>query len=49
MSHGDITDYNLFLGSLVQWLATLPIARGLKLDDLSGPFQPRLFYDSLIL
>ena len=37
------------LGSLVWWLATLPIARGLKLDDLCGPFQPRLFHDSVIV
>ena len=37
------------LGSLVQWLATLHIAGGLKLDDHCGPFQPRPFYDSLIL
>jgi len=36
------------LGSLVWWLATLHIAGGLKLDDC-GPFQPRPFYDSLIL
>jgi len=25
------------LGSLVSWLVTLPIAGGLKLDDLCGP------------
>jgi len=37
------------LGSLVWWLATLYIAGGLKLDDHCGPFQPRPFYDSLIL
>ena len=37
------------LGSLVWWLATLHIARGLELDDHCGPFQPRPFYDSLIL
>ena len=36
------------LGSLVWWLATLHIARGLKLDDLCGPFQPRPFYDSIL-
>ena len=34
------------LGSLVWWLVTLHIARGLKLDDHCGPFQPRPFYDS---
>ena len=33
------------LGSLVWWLATLPV----KLDDHCGPFQPRPFYDSMIL
>ena len=36
------------LGSLVWWLVTLYIARGLKLDDHCGPFQPRPFYDSMI-
>ena len=36
------------LVSLVQWLATLHIAGGLKLDDHCGPFQPRTFYDSMI-
>jgi len=33
------------LGSLVWWLATLPMAEGLKLDDLRGSFQPRPFCD----
>jgi len=37
------------LGSLVWWLVTLHIAVGLKLDDHSCPFQPRPFYDSVIL
>ena len=37
------------LGSLIWWLATLHIAGGLKLDDHCGPFQPRPFYDSMIL
>ena len=37
------------LGSLVWWLATLHIAGGLKLDDHCGPFQPRAFYDTMIL
>ena len=37
------------LGSLVWWLATLPIAGELKLDYHCGPFQLRLFYDSVIL
>jgi len=27
----------------------LPIAEGLKLDDLKGPFQPKPFYGSMIL
>ena len=36
------------LGSLVWWLATLQIARGLQLDDHCGPFQLRPFYDSVI-
>ena len=35
------------LGSLVWWMATLHIAGALKLDDHCGPFQPRLFYDSM--
>ena len=35
------------VGSLVWWLATLPMAGGLKLDGPCGPFQPRPFYDSL--
>ena len=37
------------LGSLIWWLATLHVAGGLKLDDHCGPFQPRPFYDSMIL
>ena len=37
------------LGSLVWRLATLHIAGGMKLDDHCGPFQPRLFCDSMIL
>ena len=37
------------LGSLVWWLVTLHIAGGLKLDGHCGPFQPRPFYDSMIL
>jgi len=36
-------------GSLVWWLATLHIAGELKLDDHCGPFQPRPFYDSVII
>ena len=37
------------LGSLVWWLATLHIAGGLKIDDHYGAFQPKPFYDSMIL
>ena len=37
------------LGSLVWRLATLRIAGRLKLSDHCGPFQPRPFYDSVIL
>ena len=37
------------LGSLVWWLVTLPIAGGLKLGDHCGPFQPRPFYDCMII
>ena len=37
------------LGSPVCWLATLHIAGGLELSDHCGPFQPRPFYDSMIL
>ena len=37
------------LGSLVWWLATLSTVGGLELDDHCGPFQPRSFYDSMIL
>ena len=35
------------VGSLVQWLATLHIAAGLKVDDHCARFQPRPFYDSM--
>jgi len=35
------------LRSLVYWLATMPTGEGLKLDDHSGPFQSRPFYDSM--
>ena len=37
------------LGSLVWWLETLHIAGGLKLDGHCDPFQPRPYYDSMIL
>jgi len=33
------------LGSLIWWVAALPMARRLQLDDLQGLFQPKLFYD----
>jgi len=36
------------LGSLVWWLVTLHIARGLKVHDHCGPFQPRPFHVSMI-
>ena len=39
----------LDLGSLVWWLAALHPSEGLKLDNQCGPFQPRPFYDSMIL
>ena len=37
------------LGSLVWRLVPLHIAWGLKLDDHCRPFQPRPFYDSVLL
>ena len=40
---------DMALGSLVWWLATLPVVGRLKLGDHYGPFQPRPFYDSMIL
>jgi len=33
---------------LIKQLASLPVAGGLKVDDPSGPFQPKPFYDSVI-
>jgi len=36
------------LGSLIWWVATLPMARRLKLADLYGPFQPKPFCDSYL-
>lgn len=30
-------------------LATLPVAKALEPDDPSGPFQPKPFFDSMIL
>ena len=37
------------LGSLVWWLVALHIAGGLKLSDHCCLFQPRPFYDSMVL
>jgi len=34
------------LGSLVYWLATLPVSEGLKIVDHCDPFHPRPVYDS---
>ena len=36
------------LGSLVWWLAILHVAGRLELGDHCGPFQPKLFFDSMI-
>ena len=33
-------------GSLVWWLATLPVAGGLELDSVLGSLQSRPFYDA---
>jgi len=37
------------LSNLVQWKMTLPMAVGLELDDLEDSFQPKSFYNSVIL
>ena len=37
------------LGSLACWLATLHTAGGLKQDEHCGPFQPRPFYDAMVI
>jgi len=37
------------LSNLGWWKMSLLMARGLEPDDLSGPFQPLPFYDSLYL
>ena len=34
---------------LLETVLTTEHSRGLKLDDHCGPFQPRTFYDSMIL
>ena len=36
------------LSNLVWWKVSLPMAAGLELDDLEGPFQPKPFYDSFL-
>jgi len=33
--------------NLIRLKMSLLIARGLELDDLQGPFQPKPFYDSM--
>jgi len=33
------------LSTLVWWKMSLSMAGGLEPDDLSGPFQPKPFYD----
>ena len=37
------------LSNLVWWKMSLLMAGGLEQDDLYGPFQPKPFYDSMIL
>jgi len=37
------------VSNLVWWKVTLLMAGGLEPDDLQGPFQPKPFYDSMIL
>jgi len=46
---GVCSQKNSSLGSLVWWLVTLHIAGELELNDHCGPFQPRPFYDSMLL
>jgi len=46
--HCDTVMKNCFF-LCVSVMATLHIAGGLKLNDHCGPFQPRPFYDSMIL
>jgi len=36
------------LNNLVWWKMSLLMAEGLEPDDLSGPFQPLPFYDSIV-
>ena len=35
------------LSNLIWWEVSLPIAGGLELGDLKGPFQPKSIYDSV--
>jgi len=37
------------LSNLDWWEMSLLMAGGLEPDDLEGPFQPKPFYDSMIL
>ena len=37
------------VSNLVKREMSLPIAGGLELDDLKGPFQPKPFYDAMKL
>jgi len=43
------TRLDVALGSLVWWWMTLHVAGRVELDGHCGPFQPRPFYDSMIL
>jgi len=36
------------LSNLVWWKVSLPVAGGLELGDLQGPFRPKPFCDSII-
>ena len=36
------------LENLLWWVVSLPMGRGVELDDLKGPPEPKPFYDSLI-
>ena len=37
------------LSSLFKWEVSMPIAEGLDLDYLKGSFEPKIFYDFMIL
>ena len=47
MPHPQRCSRSAWVGALGAWVAGG--AMGLELDDLQGPFQPRPFYDSMIL